>query len=247
MKLNWSHAIDDHCIGKLLKTGRVWVLFKIKFFQTSFKLRHIATLSISDLLNILNYINYSLLCNSFSFIWTHVSYVCTFLFLQWEKISRLYRTAWVIFCIIGVHILNIIKTHLQMNSNFTSCQKESDEFLHEDFTESKSPDILLGVQPQLYTSSDVFFPPHTLSLHSDHFHRASFQVGTKKAKESLCWKYLRFMFKFSWNLWEHWGAISHLHWHLISQVESESTNCQGFPMCPIILHQFPWPYGMLVN
>lgn len=69
-----------------------------------------------------------------------------------------------------------------MNSNFTSCQKESNEFLHEDFTESKSPDILLGVQPQLYTSSDVFFPPHTLSLHSDHFHRASFQVGTKKGK-----------------------------------------------------------------
>lgn len=67
-----------------------------------------------------------------------------------------------------------------MNSNFTSCQKESNEFLHEDFTKSKSPDILLEVQPQLYTSSDVFFPPHTLSLHSDHFHRASFQVGTKK-------------------------------------------------------------------
>lgn len=76
-----------------------------------------------------------------------------------------------------------------MNSNFTSCQKESNEFLHEDFTESKSPDILLGVQPQLYTSSDVFFPPpHTLSLHSDHFHRASFQVGTKKkGKNPFAW------------------------------------------------------------
>lgn len=45
-----------------------------------------------------------------------------------------------------------------MNSNFTFCQKESDEFLHEDFTESKIPDILGGVQPQLYTSSDVFPP-----------------------------------------------------------------------------------------
>lgn len=76
-----------------------------------------------------------------------------------KKRSRLYRTAWVTFCIIGVHILNIIITRLQMNSNFTSCQKESNEFLHEDFTESKSPDILLGVQPQLYTSSDVFSPP----------------------------------------------------------------------------------------
>lgn len=70
---------------------------------------------------------------------------------------------------------------------------------------------------------------------------------TKKGKNLLCWKDLRFMFKFSWNLWEHWGAISHLHWHLISQEESESTNCQGFPVCPIILHQFPWPYGLLVN
>lgn len=67
-----------------------------------------------------------------------------------------------------------------MNSNFTFCQKESDEFLHEDFTESKIPDILGGVQPQLYTSSDVFPPSHTLSLHSDHFHRASLQVGTQK-------------------------------------------------------------------
>lgn len=67
-----------------------------------------------------------------------------------------------------------------MNSNFTSCQKEFNESLHEDFTKSKNPDILLGVQPQLYTSLDVFFPPRTLSLRSDHFHRASFQVGTKK-------------------------------------------------------------------
>lgn len=88
-----------------------------------------------------------------------------------------------------------------MNSNFTSCQKESNEFLHEDFTESKSPDILLGVCSPNFTQAPMSFsPPHTLSLHSDHFHRASFQVGTKKRKESLCWKYLRFMFKFSWNL-----------------------------------------------
>lgn len=83
-----------------------------------------------------------------------------------KKKSRLYRTAWVTFCIIGVHILNIIITRLQMNSNFTSCQKESNEFLHEDFTESKSPDILLGVQPQLYTSSDVFSPPPSYTFAS---------------------------------------------------------------------------------
>lgn len=167
-----------------------------------------------------------------------------------KKKSRLYRTAWVTFCIIGVHILNIIITHLQMNSNFTSCQKESNEFLHEDFTESKSPNILLGVQPQLYTSSDVFSPPPYTFASFRSFSQgfiSSWHKKIKKRKESLCLKYLRFMFKFSWNLWEHWGAISHLHWHLISQVESESTNCQGFPMCPIILHQFPWPCGMLVN
>lgn len=153
-----------------------------------------------------------------------------------------------IFCIIGEHIVNMIITHLQMNSNFTSCQKESNELLHEDFTESKSPDILIGVWSQLYTSPCVFLP--FTRFHFIHLHRASFQVGTKKkrkGKEFLCWKYLRFVFKFSWNLWEHWGAISHLHWHLISQVKSENTNCQGFPVCPIILHQFPWPYGTLVN
>lgn len=119
-----------------------------------------------------------------------------------KKESRLYRTVWVIFCIIGVHILNIIITHLQMNSNFTSCQKESNEFLHEDFTKSKSPDILLRVQPRtLHKIGCLFFTPHhTLSLHSDHFHKASFQVGTQKRVESLYWKYLRFIFKFSWNL-----------------------------------------------
>lgn len=50
-----------------------------------------------------------------------------------------------------------------MNSNFTSCQKESDEFLHEDFTKSKSPDILLGVQPQLYTTVEP--PPHPIHFH----------------------------------------------------------------------------------
>ena len=150
------------------------------------------------------------------------------------------------FCIVGEHIGNIITTHLQMNSNFTSCQKESNEWLHEDFTESKSPDILIGAQSQLYTSSGVFLSSHTFTsficagLH--------FKLAQKKGgKEFLCWKYLRFVFKFSWNLWEHWGTISHLHWHLISQVKSENTNCQGFPVCPIILHQFPWPYGTLVN
>lgn len=53
-----------------------------------------------------------------------------------------------------------------MNSNFTSCEKESDELLHEDFTESKSPDILIGVQSQLYTSSGVFLPFTHFQLHS---------------------------------------------------------------------------------
>lgn len=164
-----------------------------------------------------------------------------------KKRSRLFRIAWVIFCIIGVHILNIIIIHLQMNSNLTSCQKESDKFLYEDFYREQEPrHPQRSATPTLHKLG-CLLPSHTLSLHSDHFHMASLQVGTKKGKESLCWKYLRFMFKFSWNLWEHWGAISHLHWHLISQVESESTNCQGFPMCPIILHQFPWPYGLLVN
>lgn len=162
----------------------------------------------------------------------------------WKRLIHIGR---VIFCIIGVHILNIIIIHLQMNSNFTFCQKESDEFLYEDFTESKIPDILGGVQPQLYTSSDVFPPLIHFHFIQIIFTGLHFKLAHKKGKESLCWKDLRFMFKFSWNLWEHWGAISHLHWHLISQEESESTNCQGFPMCPIILHQFPWPYGLLVN
>lgn len=90
-----------------------------------------------------------------------------------------------------------------MNSNFTSCQKESNELLHEDFTESKSPDILIGVQSKLNTSSGVFLPfTHFRFIH---LRRATFQVGTKKGgggrgKEFLCWKYLRFVFKFSWNL-----------------------------------------------
>lgn len=70
-----------------------------------------------------------------------------------------------------------------MNSNFTSCQKESNEFLHEDFTESKSPDILLGVQPQLYTSSDVFFPPlihfHFIQIIFTGLH---FKLAQKKGK-----------------------------------------------------------------
>lgn len=89
---------------------------------------------------------------------------------------------------------------------------------------------------------------HTLPLHS--FSQGFISSWHKKkggGGEFLCWIYLRFVFKFSWNLWEHWGAISYLHWHLISQVKSENTNCQGFPVCPIILHQFPWPYGTLVN
>lgn len=97
------------------------------------------------------YNNYSLYCNLFSFIWTHVIrlyHLTSTLTKRVKKKSRLYHTVWVIFCIIGVHILNNIITHLQMNSNFTSCQKESNEFLHEDFTKSKSPDILLGVQPR---------------------------------------------------------------------------------------------------
>lgn len=74
--------------------------------------------------------------------------------------------------------MNIIITQLQMNSNFTSCQKESNELLHEDFTESKSPDILIGVQSQLYTSSGVFLP--FTHFHFIHLRRVSFQVGTKK-------------------------------------------------------------------
>lgn len=86
-----------------------------------------------------------------------------------------------------------------MNSNFTSCQTESNKLLYEDFTESKSPDILIGVQSQLYTSSGVFLP--FTHFHFIHLRRATFQVGTKKGgKEFLCWKYLRFVFKFSWNL-----------------------------------------------
>ena len=75
---------------------------------------------------------YQLFTNIFSFIWTHVSYVCNFNTDNrkgGKKKSRLYGSIWVIFCIIGVHILNIIITRLQMNSNFTSCQKESNEFL----------------------------------------------------------------------------------------------------------------------
>lgn len=65
-----------------------------------------------------------------------------------------------------------------MNSNFPSCQKESNELLHVDFTESKSPDILIGVQSQLYTSTGVFLP--FTHFHFIHLCRATFQVGTKK-------------------------------------------------------------------
>lgn len=67
-----------------------------------------------------------------------------------------------------------------MNSNFTSCQKEPNELLHEDFTESKSPNILIGVQSQLYTSLGVFLL--FTHFHFIHLHRASFHVGTKKGE-----------------------------------------------------------------
>lgn len=87
-----------------------------------------------------------------------------------------------------------------MTSNFTFCQKESDEFLYEDFTESKIPDILSGVQPQLYTSSDVSLPLIHFHFIQIIFTGLYFKLAHKKRKESLCWKDLRFMFKFSWNL-----------------------------------------------
>lgn len=45
-----------------------------------------------------------------------------------------------------------------MNSNFASCQKESNELLHEDFTESKSPDILRGAQAPTLHKLRCLFP-----------------------------------------------------------------------------------------
>lgn len=69
-----------------------------------------------------------------------------------------------------------------MNSNLTSCQKESDKFLYEDFTESKSPDILSGVQPQLYTSSDVFSPLIHFRFIQIIFTWLHFKLAQKKAK-----------------------------------------------------------------
>lgn len=127
------------------------------------------------------------------------SVLCTCTFCLLQPGGARYNPLLELFCIIGEHIVNIIITHLQMNSNFTSCQKESNELLHEVFTESKSPDILIGVQSKLYTSSGVFLP--FTHFHFIHLRRATFQVGTKKGgKEFLCWKYLRFVFKFSWNL-----------------------------------------------
>lgn len=93
-----------------------------------------------------------------------------------------YNPLLTLFCIIGEHIVNIIITHLQMNSNFTSCQTESNKLLYEDFTESKSPDILIGVQSQLYTSSGVFLP--FTHFHFIHLRRATFQVGTKKGEKN---------------------------------------------------------------
>lgn len=125
----------------------------------SFKLTCTATLSMTSWTSSLISIIHSSVIHSYSY--ERMSYVCTFLFLwkpkEKKRRSRLYHTAWIIFCIIGVHILNII-TRLQINSDYTSCQKESNEFLHEEFTESKGPDNLLGMQPKLYTSSDVFSP-----------------------------------------------------------------------------------------
>lgn len=134
-----------------------------------------------------------------------------------------------------------MKVRLQTNSNFHSSlsERKPNEFLCEDFSRWTFTPTLL-----------VF--PSSLHFISHQFHADSFQVWHKKKERGkkenpLRCKYLRFIFKLSWNLCEHWGAISHLHWHLISPVESESTNCRGFPVCPIILHQFPWPCGTLVN
>lgn len=54
-------------------------------------------------------------------------------------------------------------------------------------------DILLGAQSLLCIACCLFlcnsFP------HSDHLYRAHFKLA--KREESLCWKYLRFIFKFS--------------------------------------------------
>lgn len=44
-----------------------------------------------------------------------------------------------------------------MKSNFTSCQKESDELLHEDFTKSKSPDILNFTQARMSPPPFIHF------------------------------------------------------------------------------------------
>lgn len=52
---------------------------------------------------------------------------------------------------------------------------------------------------------------------------------SKKGKKSLCTEYLRFMFKISCTLWEHRGAISDLHRHLISQVDSEKHKLLRIP------------------
>lgn len=48
-----------------------------------------------------------------------------------------------------------------MNSNFTSCQKESNELLHEDFTESKSPDIHIECNPNFTQAGVSSNPSHT--------------------------------------------------------------------------------------
>lgn len=68
-----------------------------------------------------------------------------------------------------------------MNSNFTSCQKESNEFLHEDFTKSKSPDILLRVQPRTLHKLGCVFPP-LIRFRFIQIIFTGLQVGTKKGK-----------------------------------------------------------------
>lgn len=86
-----------------------------------------------------------------------------------------------------------------------------------------------------------------LLVRPDNFIELHFKLEKEREKKSLCCACLRFIFKISYNLWKHWGAISYLHWHLISQVDSEITNWCGFPLRPIILHQFSWPLRVLLN
>lgn len=95
------------------------------------------------------YISYSRLCELFSFMQTHVihRYIVTSTPTAQREKSRLRHNHL-------SYIRHYRCTYLEYYNYASSdefklpCQKESNEFLHEDFTESNSPDIFLGVQPQ---------------------------------------------------------------------------------------------------